>query len=162
MDQKTTDKAITYRIIHIENISKSKVHQLEEWMKLVNPNKSSVDRLKKRVITEVNLDEDENDKPINTQDTFKLYLEDISNKKVVQAYEKEPLRFLRTAETTGTPLPIKLGGRLQIKQGAVSYNGALLLTNKYCNYQGINSMDTDYVNLLNDGIVQKQIDILSL
>ena len=98
MDESALTNPTTYRIIWIENISKSRVAQLEEWKELDNPNKSSVDRVKRKIITEVNLDKDDdqendNDKSTITNDTYKLILEDISNKNVIQGYEKEPLRF---------------------------------------------------------------------
>lgn len=165
MDETTLTTPNTYRIIWIENISKSKITQLEEWKELGDPNKSSVDRLKRKIITEVNLDKDDDQedasKTTTTNDTYKLYLEDISNKSVIQGYEKEPLRFLHVTKT-GIPLPLKLGGRLRVKEGTPMYNGVLLLSNKHCQYQGINSVDADYVSILNDGIIKKYIDWLQL
>ncbi|RCK66837.1 hypothetical protein Cantr_02537 [Candida viswanathii] len=163
MDESTLASATTYRIIWIENISKSKITQLEEWKELGDPNKSAVDRVKRRIITEVNLDadDDQDGASKSSNDTYKLYLEDISNKKVTQAYEKEQLRFLHVSNT-GTPLPLKLGGRLRVKEGTPAYNGVLLLSNKHCQYQGINSDDLDYVSILNDGIIKKHIDWLLL
>ncbi|EER35165.1 conserved hypothetical protein [Candida tropicalis MYA-3404] len=166
MDESTLANPTTYRIIWIENISKSRVAQLEEWKELDDPNKSSVDRVKRKIITEVNLDKDDdqendNDKSTITNDTYKLILEDISNKNVIQGYEKEPLRFLHVSKT-GTPLPLKLGGRLRVKEGTPVFNGVLLLSNKHCQYQGINSVDADYVSILNDGIIKKHIDWLQL
>ncbi len=168
MEELKLDRSTKFLVVSIENISKSRLNQLEEWKQLDNPNKSSVDRLNRKIITEVNLnnddeDNDESGRPsrANTQDTYKLYLEDVSTKKITQAYENEPLRFLRT-ENTGTPLPIKLGGRLTVLKGALIYNGVLLLTNKNCEYHGIHADDASYVSILNDGVIKKQIELLQL
>ena len=88
-------------------------------------------------------------------------MEDITTKNITQAYEKEPLRFL-SVENTGTPLPIKLGGRLTVLKGALTFNGVLLLTNKNCEYHGIHPDDANYVSILNDGVIKKQIELLLL
>lgn len=168
MEELKLDRSAKFLVVGIENISKSRLNQLEEWKQLDNPNKSSVDRLNRRIITEVNLNNDDEDNDdngranrTNAQDTYKLYLEDISTKNITQAYEKEPLRFLRV-ENTGTPLPIKLGGRLTVLKGALTYNGVLLLTNKNCEYHGIHPDDANYVSILNDGVIKKQIELLLL
>ena len=91
MEELKLDRSTKFLVISIENISKSRLNQLEEWKQLDNPNKSSVDRLNRKIITEVNLnnddeDNDESGRPsrANTQDTYKLYLEDVSTKKLLK------------------------------------------------------------------------------
>ena len=55
MEELKLDRSTKFLVVSIENISKSRLNQLEEWKQLDNPNKSSVDRLNRKIITEVNL-----------------------------------------------------------------------------------------------------------
>ncbi|KAI5952459.1 hypothetical protein KGF54_003326 [Candida jiufengensis] len=165
IESSTLKQASLLHIIRVENISQSKSHQIDEWKEISDPNNVSVDRLNKsnRIIREVNLGDD-NDDQFNeprSKDAsiYKLLLRD-KNNNFIYAYELEPLRFLRN-ENTQTPVPIKLGGRLLIKPGAIVSRGVLMLDHKTCEYKGIHQSDSELIKTLNDGIDNREIDILS-
>ncbi|WLF79707.1 hypothetical protein PVL30_003471 [Lodderomyces elongisporus] len=161
---------VMFHVLWVENIAKSKVAQLDEWKDFIDPHNASADRIKKsRVIREVR-DEGDRDGEATEGDTayigntngtaiYKLLLRDGFNN-FSYAYEAEPLRFMRQ-ENTGTPMPIRLGGRLIVKQGAPIKRGVLFLTHKNCEYKGINPADAALVRTLNDGAAARAIDLLS-
>ncbi|KAI5961114.1 hypothetical protein CANMA_003888 [Candida margitis] len=161
----TIRHAVLLHIIRVEDISTSKLNQIDEWKEISDPNNRSVDRLNKstRLVREINFnDEDEQASSVSKTrglSTYKLLLRDKDNH-FVYAYELEPLKFLRD-EQTNTPVPIKLGGRLLIKPGTTISRGVLLLNHKNCEYKGIHSSDAPLVTLLNDGLSIREIDILS-
>ena len=99
MEELKLDRSTKFLVVSIENISKSRLNQLEEWKQLDNPNKSSVDRLNRKIITEVNLNNDDEDND-ESEDLAGLILKILTNyiwrtfqPKITQAYENEPLRF---------------------------------------------------------------------
>lgn len=152
---------VMFCIIHISNISKSLLNQLDDWNEFENPNAVSVDRLKRggqKVIREVNLD----DAAINvtTLDKYKLLLRD-DNDTYCYAYELDhPLGFLRDSSYHESPLPMRLGGKLIVKKGTPILSGVLMLSNKNCQYLGID-VDDDLVQRLNNGIIRKYIDLIN-
>ncbi|RLV91488.1 hypothetical protein JA1_003852 [Spathaspora sp. JA1] len=155
-----------FNIIRIENISKSKLNQLEDWQHYHDPNSVSVDRVRssnRTIIREIR-DDDNSTRTVNNNNngtaTYKLLLRDFHNNYTF-AFEQEPLNFLRSNQNTSTPLGIPLGGRLLVKQGATISRGAIFLELKNCEYQGIATPEDDQlVSTLNDGLIQKEIDIL--
>ncbi|CAK9439334.1 uncharacterized protein LODBEIA_P35060 [Lodderomyces beijingensis] len=153
--------AVLFHVMWVENISRSRLNQLDEWREHVDPNNASADRLKKnKVIREVNMDDqDSSGPPEGSCIVYKLLLRDNANN-FTYAYEQEPLPFLRR-ETTGTPMPIKLGGRILVKQGTQILRGALLLNHKNCEYKGIHPGDGGLVATLNEGVAARAIDLLS-
>ncbi|KAI3406115.2 hypothetical protein KGF56_000956 [Candida oxycetoniae] len=155
------NNTVIFHILRVESISKSKLNQLDEWKELVDPNNASVDRIKKnRMIREVNMDVELNTaSPTSSTTVYKLLLRDGSGN-FVYAYEQEPLRFLRS-ENTGTPMPIKLGGRLVVKKGAQISRGVLLLNHKNCEYKETHTADAALVTTLNEGVAAREMEILS-
>lgn len=157
--------AVLLHIIRVEDISTSKLNQIDEWKEILDPNNRFVDRLNKstRLVREINF-QDENEQlssmpKLKGSSTYKLLLRDKDNH-FVYAYELEPLKFLRD-EQTNTPMPIKLGGRLLIKPGTKILRGVLLLNHKNCEYKGLHTSDAHLVSLLNDGLPTREIEILS-
>lgn len=157
--------AVLLHIIRVEDISTSKLNQIDEWKEILDPNNRFVDRLNKstRLVREINF-QDENEQlssmpKLKGFSTYKLLLRDKDNH-FVYAYELEPLKFLRD-EQTNTPMPIKLGGRLLIKPGTTILRGVLLLNHKNCEYKGLHTSDAHLVSLLNDGLPTREIEILS-
>lgn len=157
-----TEKPITFKIIHVFNISKSIMNQLDDWRECVDPMNVSVDRIRRgnnggnRLIREVRMEEDTYTE--NKVDTYKLLLRD-SGDNYCYAYEyNDSLRFLRQ-ENTGTPLGIRLGGKLLVKPGTKVTNGTLLLCEKQCQYMGVEEGD-ELAEKLNRGIVAKYIEVL--
>lgn len=159
----TLKDATLFHIIHIFNISKSNLNQIDDWREYDNPNRVSVDRLEKsKVVREVNIDEDASlptRRHTPDKSTYKLLLRDFGGNHSF-AYEISPLQFLRDNTYTGTPLSIQLGGRLLVKQGTNVLNGVLMLNRNNCEYLGINSADKELVDTLNSGIVPKYIEML--
>jgi RecQ-mediated genome instability protein 1 len=155
---------ICFHIIHITNISKSWLSQLDDWKEFDDPNSIAVDRLANsnnkagKVIREINMED--SGSMVATSDKFKLMLCD-SHNNYCFAYEMDhPLPFLRNSTSRESPLPVKLGGRLVVKKGTTIQNGVLLLTPKNCNYLGLNALDSDLIQKLNNGIVKKNIELL--
>ncbi|ODV82450.1 uncharacterized protein CANTADRAFT_44223 [Suhomyces tanzawaensis NRRL Y-17324] len=167
--KKALEKPVLFHIIHVSNISKSRLNQLDEWKEFDNPNNVAVDRLTKSrkirtdnyIIREVNMEEDAPSATSNQTgfDTYKLLLRDSANNYCYGYEFKGPLPFLRTG-SLGTPLGVPLGGRLVVKKGTLVQNGVLLLTRQGCDYLGVDSNDTELINQLNDGVVQKYIAML--
>lgn len=165
----TLRNTVLFNIVHIENISKSKLNQIEDWKEYYDPNRVSVDRLKntnQKIIREIKDDDNEftESRNINNNNViYKLLLRDRGDN-FAYAYEQEPLGFLRhgspQAQNTNTPLAIQLGGRLLVKQGATVQRGVIFLTHNSCNYLGIHTDDRELVDTLNDGLAKKEIDIL--
>lgn len=155
--------AVLLHVIRVEDISASKLSQVDEWKEILDPNNRFVDRLNKstRLVREINEEEDQLSSTFKLKgvSTYKLLLRD-KDHHFIYAYELEPLKFLRN-EQTNTPMPIKLGGRLLIKPGTTILRGVLLLNHKNCEYKGIHASDAHLVSLLNDGLPTKEIDILS-
>lgn len=152
-----TERPILFRIIHVFNISKSVVNQLDDWKECLDPMNVSVDRIRRgRLIREVRMDDDTYTE--NKVDTYKLLLQDSADN-YCYAYEyNDSLRFLRQ-ENTGTPLGIRLGGKLLVRAGTKVANGTLLLCEKQCQYMGVEEGD-DMAVQLNRGIVAKYIEVL--
>ncbi|EGW32725.1 uncharacterized protein SPAPADRAFT_149840 [Spathaspora passalidarum NRRL Y-27907] len=159
------NQSTLFNIMRIENISKSKLNQMEDWQHYHDPNSVSVDRIKnsnRTIIREIKDSSDDNgprDANTNVNVTYKLLLRDFHNNYTF-AYEQEPLNFLRSHRSNATPLGIDLGGRLLVKQGATISRGVIFLDHKNCDYQGSHPEDEQLTRTLNDGLVQKEIDIL--
>lgn len=154
-----TKEPVLFHILHIINISKSRLSQRDDWLEYSDPNSASVDRLNKlkKMVREVNIDDD--GPIVSAFDVYKLLLQD-SHKNVCYAFEKEPLRFLRDQrQSTGTPLPIRLGGKLLVKKDTPVWNGVLFLENRQCTYLGVDANDPLNAQL-NTGLVEKYIAIL--
>ncbi|KAK6458565.1 uncharacterized protein RJT20DRAFT_131731 [Scheffersomyces xylosifermentans] len=159
-----TTTPILFHIIHIANISKSRLNQKDDWLEYNDPNNVSADRLNKsnKIVREIKMGDDST--PVaSVYDVYKLLLRD-SHNNYCYGYEVEPLGFLRnsSSQSTGTPLPIRLGGRLIVKSGCLIQQGVLLLRNRQCNYLGIDESETELVSQLNNGIVNKYIDVLDM
>lgn len=143
---------ILFHIVHVHNISKSRLNQLEEWKELDDPNSVSVDRVnKKKVITHINVDEPE---VAPTKDVFRLTLQDNFGN-LCYGYEMEPLPFLRTKQS---PM-VELGGGLVVSKGTTVMSGVLMLRTTQCTYVGVD--DEALANGLNSNIVGKYIRALS-
>ncbi|KAI5966028.1 hypothetical protein KGF57_000674 [Candida theae] len=159
----TLRHAVLLHIIRVEDISVSKLNQIDEWKEISDPNNRFVDRLNKstRIIRQINDEESESSSTVKSKQfsTYKLLLRD-KDDHFIYAYELEPLKFVRN-EQTSTPIPIKLGGRLLVKPGATISRGVLLLNHKNCEYKGIHASDAHLVSQLNDGLSTREIDILS-
>lgn len=155
---------VSFNIIHIDDISKSKISKLEEWKRYKDPNEVGVDRLNRgaqaqRLITEINVNEDEANPTVNTasQSIYKLTLKDnFDNYCFAYEYE-DKLPFLRAG--SDLPIPIRLGGKLIIEKNTPISNGALLINRNNCRYLGIDE-NSDLVKTLNSNLVEKSINIL--
>lgn len=155
---------VCFNIVHITNISKSCLNQLDDWKEFDDPNSIAVDRLANsnnktgKVIREINMEDSVS--TVATSDKFKLVLCDPHNNYCFGYELDHPLPFLRNGASRESPLPVKLGGRLVVKKGTMIQNGVLLLTPKNCTYLGLNALDSDLIQKLNNGIVKKNIELL--
>lgn len=160
-----TSQPIAFHVLHVADISRSRLAQLDEWKEYDDPRSVAVDRLNRRVIREVNMDDATvvtDGAPTRTSpQTFKLLLRDVNNaNNYCYGYEyNDMLPFLRDTNTA-TPLATRLGGRILVKQGTPVQNGVLLLTRRQCQYLGMADADKSLVDQLNTGIIRKYIDIL--
>lgn len=151
-----TQTPILFFIIHIENIAKSRLARLDEWEEQGDPEKRSVDRLKSRVIRQVNMDDD-NVTPIVASDTYKLTLRD-SFDNYSFAYEfNDKLPFLR--KTPGYPAEA-LGARLLVNKGTLVLNGVLMLNRATCQFLGVDSANRGLAELLQGDLAEKNIAVL--
>lgn len=167
-----TQVPIFFNIIHIHNISKSRLHQLEEWQEYDDPNNVSVDRVSKsnkrksnKVITQVDIEDGSNipSTSWSSNDVYKLILRDKFNNYSFAYEYNDKLSFIRHPNeiTMDTPLKIPLGGRLIVKKGTLIMNGVLMLNNSQCQYLGIDETDKSLFEQLNSGVVDKYIKILN-
>lgn len=154
-----TPNPITFTIIYIDDISKSKLAKLDQWRRLKDPLQVSVDRLNHgTLITEINDGENTNVSVAKSSDSvYKLTLKDDSDNYCFAYEYNDRLLFLRTG--VDLPIPIKLGGRLVVKKGTLVTNGCLMLKNAQVDYLGVE--DGDFANTLNANLVEKSIEILS-
>lgn len=156
----TLPHSVTFSIIHIDDIAKSKITKLEEWKRIKDPNNVGVDRLNKgKIISEIDVNADEaNPQPAgNNSAVYKLTLKDDGDNYCFAYEYNDQLPFLRPPQSNG-PIPIRLGGRLVVKQGTLIANGALLLTRDGCNYLGVT--ESVLVRNLNTNLIDKSIQIL--
>lgn len=165
------DKPVTFWIIHIDDVTKSKIAKLEEWRRIKDPNDVGVDRLNRgKMISEVDVNADDANPgsgqngitgSTNSSETaiYKLTLKD-SFDNYCFAYEyNDQLPFLREGNHSQLPIPIKLGGKLVIKAGTLIANGTLLLKRGQCNYLGVDNTN-ELVKNLNSNLIEKSINIL--
>lgn len=155
----------TFFIIHVDDITKSKIAKLEQWKQYKDPNEVGVDRLSKnRIIREINDDEENSSSNTNNNESkttgpsvYKLTLKD-QFENYCFAYEyNDQLPFLRTGSTA--PIPIKLGGRLIVNKDTKVSNGVILLDRKSCRYLGVDP-SSELAKALNSNLVEKSINIL--
>lgn len=168
----TTQVPILFYVIHIHNISKSRLNQLDEWRVYEDPNSVAVDRISKaakptRVINQVDMGDQSNPTKVSvpstswsSNDVYRLTLKDNFDN-YCYAYEyNDQLAFIRQQTGSGIPLNIPLGGRLIVNKGAVVMNGVLMLKNSNCQYLGIGD-DKELSKELNSGLVGKYIEVLT-
>lgn len=154
---------VLFHIIHITNISRSILNQLDDWNEFDNPNTVSVDRISNstrtghRIIREI---ADDTTSTVTTLDKFKLLLRDQKNN-YSYGYESQPLAFLRDASYHDSPMPLKLGGRLIVRKGTSILSGSLMLDNRDCRYLGLNPVDSELVSQLNDELIKKEIELFN-
>ncbi|EGV62312.1 hypothetical protein PSN45_001038 [Yamadazyma tenuis] len=160
---------VAFNVIHVDDISKSKIAKLEEWMKYKDPNEVGVDRLNRsgagtnqHIIREIDVSDNDNARLMETTSLFdssvyKLTLRDNFDNYCFAYEYNDKLPFLRTGSTL--PIPIKLGGKLIISSGATVANGALLVDRKVCKYIGVDE-SSELVKALNSNLVEKSINIL--
>lgn len=170
----TTKLPISFNIIHVLNISKSSISQLDDWRECEDPNKVSMDRLSKssrqgmpRLITEVDMSDDSSKgwgtSFVATEPgcTYRLLLRD-SRGNYCYGYDyNTSLAFLRSEGNASSPLPIPLGGRLLVKSGTEVVSGVLLLKGLQCRYLGTNDQDRSLISQLNTGLIRKYITSLN-
>lgn len=171
-----TQVPILFYVIHIHNISKSRLNQLDQWKEYEDPNSVSVDRVSKskgkskrgsnKVITLVEMDSENGTTNLNantgwsSNDVYKLVLKDNFDN-YCYAYEyDDKLSFIRTNNNSEIPLSISLGGRLIVNKGTTIMNGMLMLKNINCQYLGIDERDTRLFQTLNSNLVGKYISVL--
>lgn len=173
----TLEQPVMFNILRVENCSKSRINQIDEWKEHYDPMKVLVDRLHNKtalgkkpareVIRDIALDDDGD---VGAQaaaargsenHVYKLLLCDRFNNLSYAFEYPDNLRFLRnTGQETGTPLKIPLGGRLLVQRGALIKYGVLMLHSAQCQYLGTSAEDSTLVELLNSGAVQKNIALL--
>lgn len=147
----------TFFIIHVDDITKSKITKLEEWKLYKDPNEVGVDRLSKnRIIREIK-DDDDPEPKINTPSVYKLTLKDKFDNYCFAYEYNDQLPFLRTG--SAAPIPIKLGGRIIINKDTKINNGVLLLNRTCCKYLGVDPT-SELAKALNSNLVEKSINIL--
>lgn len=147
----------------ILNITDSVEKTLEEWQYYHNPNTAPFERMEhvgRPVIYGIDMESLETESSAKvSKTTYKLILKDTSDN-YFYAVELDELPFLRPREkTTKNPLPIPLGGCLEIMKGAMVADGIVLLHSSVCKYlgEGVNPV---LVQQLNDQVVQKYINFL--
>lgn len=131
----TLEHDVTFHIMHVHDISRLRLQQLDEWRDLGDPNHSSVDRLRDaRVIREVNVDDDvPGEQPAQTR--YKLTLRDQANNYCF-AYEfSDPVPWLHPRSHPG-PFPIPLGSKLLVKKGTLIEHGVIMLVGQLCQFLG--------------------------
>lgn len=161
-------KLVEFFIIHIDDVSKSKVTKLEEWRRVKDPNDVGVDRLNRgKIISEIDMNADDANPSSNsssvtnsagTNGLYKLTLKDNFDNYCFAYEYNDQLPFLR-AGNTNLPIPIKLGGKLIVKRGTLIANGSLLLNRDQCTYIGVDD-SSELVKSLNSNLVEKSISIL--
>lgn len=167
--------AVIFNIIQIINISKSKLNQLDDWKELQDPNKVSMDRLcnssrqgQPRLVTEVDVTDDASMRWGSSfvgnepKVIYCLVLRDSAGNYCYAYDYNSSLLFLRGSDSSKSLLPIQLGGRLLVNSGTEVRCGVLLLTGGQCQYMGFHDDDRELIDLLNNGLVRKYIEILKL
>lgn len=119
-----------FQILMIENVSRSKLIQIDDIDNRLNPAKQKVDRLQnsKVVINQVNLENDDgvdNERNIG-KDVFKLTLQDKSGK-MFYAINSNNLPWIGVC---------MLGSKLIIKSGASFNRGVFIIKDSDCTFLG--------------------------
>lgn len=172
VSQSYTALPILFYIIQVNDISRSRLNQLDDWNQYEDPNNVSVDRVSKfnnrknqgnTIIREVDVDSynEENPQSKTSGNLYKLTLRDNFNNYCFAYEYNDRLPFLHQTASTGTPLSIALGGRLLINKGTLIMNGTLMLNRAQCQYLGIDEADKSVAEKLNSGIVRKYIELLN-
>lgn len=171
IESSRVESPILFYIIRIENISESRLRQLESWEELEDPNNASVDRVNKhkqgnstknnRVIREVDMSDDP--LPHNNgseAQIYRLLLKDCFDN-YSYAYEfNDKLQFLRSRNNNGGPLPIHLGSRIIVHQGALILSGVIMLESAKCKFLGTDDVDKGFLDSLNLNIISKYANAL--
>lgn len=123
------DRKLLFQICMIEDISRSKLSQVDEFEARLNPRKQMVDRIgstKRKLISAIDVYSDESTVPSNEYGStnngniiYKLTLQDKSGN-MFFAINTEPIPALRTS---------MLGAKLVILPGAVFHRGVFMFTN---------------------------------
>lgn len=152
---------VTCYIMQIVNVAESKEKTLDEWRYYHNPNTAPFERMEhvnRPVIYGIDLDQQENEKKPVVRGTYKLLLRD-QHENYFYAVELEEIPFLHPREnSTQTPLPIPLGGKIVLQKGTTVCQGIVLLRRHQCSYVG--DVNSELARQLNDGVVKKYIDIM--
>lgn len=165
------ESPVLFYIIRIENISESRLRQLESWEELEDPINASVDRINKhkqgnntksnRVIREVDMSD--NPLPHNNgseAQIYRLLLKDCFDN-YSYAYEfNDKLLFLRSHNNKGGPLPIQLGSRIIVQQGSLILSGVIMLESAKCKFLGTDGVDKSFLDSLNLNIINKYASAL--
>lgn len=158
----TLPEPVPCNIIQVINVSESKEKILEEWRYYHNPNTALFERMEhisRPVIYGVDVDSNETQRVSTAHTTYKLLLRD-AHGNYFYGIELEELPFLHPREsTTANPLPIPLGGRVVLQRGTEVRSGIALLRRHQCLYLGVDA-SSDLARTLNDGVVEKYIDIM--
>lgn len=171
IESSRVESPILFYIIRIENISESRLRQLESWEELEDPNNASVDRVNKhrqgnntknnRVIREVDMSDDP--LPHNNgseAQIYRLLLKDCFDNYSYGYEFNDKLQFLRSRNSNGGPLPIVLGSRIIVYQGALILNGVIMLESAKCKFLGTDGVDKGFLDSLNLNIISKYANAL--
>lgn len=163
-EHETLLSSITCTVLLVFVISESKEKILEEWRYCNDPNTAPFERVEhanRPVIYGIDFDDTEDGNQLQTSGKalYKLLLQD-NDGHVFYAFEIEELPFLHpSVKSTENPLPIPMGGKLELFKGTVVSYGFVLLRRNSCRYQAPN-LGSEFSQKLNDGLVQKYIEML--
>lgn len=156
--------AVVCRVLQLTNVLESREKRLDEWRYCNDPNTAPFERVEhahRPVVYGVDLDVtgDESRRDTPSKAVYKLLLQDEKGN-VFYGLEMDELPFLHPrTKTTQNPLPVPLGGTLVIEAGTTVSYGFALLRRMQCRYM-LPDLGSPLALQLNDGVVQKYIEVL--